>query len=342
MKLAGQRLPGDLKQGLRPAYLIAGDEPLLLQEAGLAVRETAKSQGFTERNLHVVERGFDWNALLGGSSNLSLFAERRIIDIRLPTCRPGDKGGKALRALVEESNPDRLLLVTTPKLDSAAARAAWTKAFEKHGALVQVWPLERNQLPGWVASRMRSIGLRADRGAAEAIADRTEGNLLAAAQEIEKLGLLYGDGYVDEAMVEESVADSARFDVFKLSDEAMAGRKERAIRMLIRLRQEGAEPVLVLWSLTRDVNIIAQAHFACSAGVSQQQALQRLGVWRKRLPIITAAMARIDISHSRRLVGQCALVDRVIKGMAPGRPWDALTALVLSLVSPKAGAMVAV
>ena len=331
MKVAGQRLAADLKQALRPAYLIAGDETLLVQEALLSVIEAAKSHGFTERNLHVVERGFDWSALLGGASNLSLFSERRILDIRLNSCRPGDKGGKALRALVEDPDPDRLLVVTSPKQDSAAARAAWTKAFEKQGLVVQVWPLERNQLPGWVAHRMKAAGLRAERTAAEAIADRTEGNLLAAAQEVEKLKLLYGDKPVDEAAVEQSVADSARFDVFRLSDEAIAGRQDRAMRMLNRLRQEGAEPVLVLWSLTRDINLIAQAHFGRARGASEQQVLQGLGVWRKRQPLFSAALRRIGVRQSRSLVEQCAQTDRIVKGMAPGRPWDALTELLLGL-----------
>ncbi len=336
MKLPAARLASDLKTTLRPAYLVCGDEPLLVQEAVTAIVERARQAGFDERERHTVERGFDWVGLTAGSENLSLFASRRIVDIRLPSCKPGTAGGNALKTLVTKQDPDQLLLVSCPKLDSAAARTAWAKAFDKVGAVVQVWPLDRRDLSGWVQQRMRAAGLKVDRAGAELLADRVEGNLLAAAQEIEKLRLVHPDTALTESDVERAVGDSARFDVFRLADTALAGQQARSLRMLWSLRREGVEPVLVLWALSRDIGLLAQLKSAHAQGESENATLDRLGVWQRRKPVVQRAAKRLSAAQVRGLVTQAAAADKVIKGRRAGQPWDALADLLLAVLKEPA------
>lgn len=336
MKLPAARLASDLKSTLRPAYLVCGDEPLLVQEAAAAIVERARQAGFDERERHTVERGFDWVGLTAGSENLSLFASRRIIDIRLPSCKPGTAGGSALKELAGKQDPDQLLLVSCPKLDSAAARTAWVKAFDTAGAVVQVWPLDRRDLGGWVRQRMIAAGLNVDRGGAELLADRVEGNLLAAVQEIEKLKLVHADAALTEADIERAVGDSARFDVFRLADAALAGQEARCLRMLWSLRREGIEPVLVLWALSRDIGLLAQLKAATSRGESESASLDKLGVWQRRKPVVQRAAKRLTALQVRGLVAQAAVADKVIKGRRYGQPWDVLADLLLGLLKQPA------
>ena len=341
MKFPSVRLLGDLRSTLRRVYLVSGDEPLLVQEACAAILQRAKQAGFDEIERHTVERGFDWNALTAGADNLSLFASRRVLDLRLPSCKPGDAGARALRGLAEKDDPDQLLLVSCPKLDSAASRSVWVKTLDQRGAVVQVWPLDRKDLSGWVRQRMASAGLKADAAGAELLADRVEGNLLAAAQEIEKLRLLHDGSELSEADVERAVADSARFDVFRLTDAALAGQASRCMRMLWSLRREGVEPVLVLWALARDIGLLEQVQFSVGLGESQHASLDRLRVWQRRQPLVQRALKRLGSTQVRGLITQAAAVDRVIKGRAAGQPWDALAALLLAVLGRSPGRGVA-
>ena len=341
MKFPSVRLVGDLKSALRPAYLVTGDEPLLVQEACQRIVKRAKQDGFDEVERHTVERGFDWNGLTAGADNLSLFASRRIVDLRLPSCKPGDAGARALKALATRNDPDQLLLVSCPKLDSASARSAWVKTLDQQGAVVQVWPLDRKDLTAWVRQRMASLGMKVEMSGAELLADRVEGNLLAAAQEIEKLSLLHDGRELTEADVERAVADSARFDVFRLADAALAGHAPRCLRMLWSLRREGVEPVLVLWALGRDIGLLEQIQFAMAQGESQHASLDRLRVWQRRKPLIQRAIGRLPPAQVRALVAQTAAVDSVIKGRAAGQPWDALASLLLALLGRPANLGVA-
>ncbi|MEM9173331.1 MAG: DNA polymerase III subunit delta, partial [Pseudomonadota bacterium] len=242
MKLKLDDLGASLSQGLLPIYLISGDEPLLVGEALDQIRTMARDNGYLERELHVAERGFDWAGLLANTGNLSLFAERRIIDLRLPTGKPGD-GSKMIAALAEQPPEDTLVLISAPKLESSQLSSKWVKAIDKAGAIVRIWPIEAGALPGWINNRLRRQGLNASRDAVLQLARRVEGNLLAAKQEIDRLALECTGGELGVDDVENTVADSTRYTIFKLADEALAGRTPRALRMLAGLQREGLAPV---------------------------------------------------------------------------------------------------
>jgi DNA polymerase-3 subunit delta len=214
LKFNSDTLLPHLEQQLLPVYLISGDEPLLIAESADAVRAKARAAGFTERETHFMERGGDWNDVRASANNLSLFAERRIVEIRMPTAKPGNTGSAAIVALLANKDPDRLLLITAPKLDRDAQGSEWVRAVESNGALVQVWPVEASRLTGWLRTRAKRLRLDIENDALEAIAERTEGNLLAADQELQKLRMIVHGDRVSTEDVLGSVADSARFDVF--------------------------------------------------------------------------------------------------------------------------------
>jgi DNA polymerase-3 subunit delta len=336
LKLAFQQLAPHLERELASAYLLAGDEPLLVSRALERVRDAAKARGFEERELHVVDRSFRWAELESGADNLSLFATRRIVELRLASPRPGDAGARVMRALVERPDPDRLVIVAiNGKLDAAASRSAWAKSFEKHGVRVDIWPVERAVLPRWIAARARELGLKLDADAAELLADRVEGNLLAADQELRKLSLT-ASGPIDEAAVLEAVANSARFDVFRLTEALVAGDTRRSIRVLEGLRAEGVQAVLVSWALGREISLLAKLKFAILKGEPPDKALARHGVWRNRQPDIKRALSRLSWRRLSALLRQAAEVDNTVKGAQHGQPWDALTALVIAAVAKAA------
>ncbi len=331
MRIPQRNLERELKRGLAPAYLVAGDEPLLADEAGEAIRAAARAAGFTERETHFAERGFRWGTLTESAGNLSLFAQRKIIEVRMAAPKPGDDGAQALRTLLDNPDPDTLLLVLIgARLDASAARTVWVKSFIKQAVVVDVWPVERRELPQWIAARARRLKLKLAPAAAELLADRTEGNLLAADQELRKLALTAGEAPVDEAAVLASVASSARFDVFRFTDAWLAGDARRTIRVLRGLRAEGVAPPLVMWAFVRELVQLAQVKFATVQGQSVQSAVQQAGVWERRRPLVSAAVQRHDYASLKALIAQAADVDRAIKSSGSERPWDALFGLTLA------------
>jgi DNA polymerase-3 subunit delta len=335
LKIPLRQLSRQLERALAPAYLIAGEEPFLVDQGLEQIRAAARAAGFAERELHVVDRSFRWADLQASAGNLSLFASRRILELRMASPRPGDAGSAALCELAEHGDPDRLLLVAVgAKLDS---RSSWVKAFEEHGALVEVWPVDRGELPDWIAARARHLGVELSADAAELLADRVEGNLLAADQEIRKLALTLPGRAVGEAEILAAVSSSARFDVFRLSDAVLAGDSARALRVLAGLRAEGVEPTLVSWALTRELTMLARVSYAQAHGENIDNALARLGVWRRRQPAVKLAVRRYGAQRMMQFLRQAAEVDNVIKGNPPEPPWEALTRLVLALF-PRAAA----
>lgn len=331
MKLAARQLRRHLKDALAPAYLVAGDEPLLVGRAVDRIRDAARARDFTARELHVIERGFRWPELEAGADNLSLFSTRKIIELRLASPRPGDAGARCIRSLVEQPAPDRLLLVSVAgKLDAAAARSAWVKSIDEHGVVIDVWPVDRAHLPRWIGERADELGLRVTPDAAELLADRVEGNLLAADQELQKLAMTGPGTLIDEQAVLAAVADSARFDVFRLTDALVDGNAARAFAVLAGLRREGTQAVLVSWALSREIVLLARLRDAVQQGQRADAALARAGVWRRRQPAVKKALARYDEPALRALMARAAVVDRIVKGAEPGRSWDALTGLLLA------------
>src|SRR5690606_38219865 len=230
-----------------------------------------REAGFEQRDLHVVDRTFRWDALAGSADNLSLFATRRVLELRLLSPKPGDAGARALRELAAATDPDRLLIVAVAgRVDGSAV---WVKALEKAGAHVEIWPVERAELPAWIRSRASRYRLKLTVAAAELLAERVEGNLLAADQELAKLALTGVRGEIDEARVLEAVADSARFDVFRLTDAVLTGDGVRAFRVLDGLRAEGVAPVLVCWALAREIGLLVTLKFAVMSGDSLASAM---------------------------------------------------------------------
>jgi DNA polymerase-3 subunit delta len=329
MRLRPEQLDGHLRQRLSPVYLISGDEPLQIQEAADAVRAAARAQGFTERQVMHVESGFDWGTLAAEADALSLFAERKIIDLRLPSAKPGDKGSKALSDYTANPPQDTLLLVTAGKLEREQTNSKWFKGIDGCGVVVQVWPLEHNALQGWITQRLASRGLSATPEAVALLAERVEGNMLAAAQEVEKLAMLYGSGQLDVEEVRGAVADSSRFDVFELADAALSGDAARCTRILEGLKGEGEEPVLILWALVREIRTLALMAVGQADGKPLDTLFSEHRIWDKRKPLFRAALGRHPARRWQHLLRRAARADRVSKGMEQGNPWDELIQLSL-------------
>jgi DNA polymerase III subunit delta len=323
MKLNSDSLEAHLKERLLPAYLVSGDEPLLAGEAADAVRARARAAGFSEREVHFPERAGDWETLRGAAQSLSLFGARRVLEIRMASGKPGTAGNAVLVALLEARVPDTLLLILAPRLEREAQSADWVRAVEEHGAWVQVWPVETPRLAAWLRARCRRLGLDASDEALALLAERTEGNLLAAHQELGKLALLAGEGPVTPETVLDAVADSARFDVFQLSDAVLAGAAARALRVLAGLRAEGAEPTLVLWALTRALRD-AWNTLAGSADGAR-------GGWQRRSAALDRARRRAPRMPFAALTARAARADRIIKGRLAGNAWDELTLLATAI-----------
>jgi len=331
MKLSGDNLPASLVRQLGRIYLISGDEPLLVNEAADAIRAKARASGFTERELHVVERGFDWEALVGNSRAMSLFAERKIIEIRMTNPTPGEQGADAIIELAEQSDPDTLVLVVTGKLDGRTMNARWVSAIDKAGTVVQIWPIELARLSGWIRERLSRHGLVADTAAAAMLAERVEGNLLAAHQEVEKLALLLPAGTLTSETIVEAVADSARFDVLQLGEAAMRGKTSRAVRILEGLKGEGVEPTLVLWAINKDLQWIARAHDLMSNGQSSDSAMNALYVWKPRQPAMKVALSRLSRQTINAMIIAAERADRAVKGALRTDPWIEFERLVAAL-----------
>ncbi len=324
MKLTSDSLAASLGERLLPAYLISGDEPLLAGEAADAVRAGARAVGFTEREVHFIGRVSDWDDVRASTANLSLFGSRRVVEIRLATGKPGVGGNAALVALLGNPDPDTVLLILAPRLDRDAQNAEWVRAVEKRGGWVQVWPVETARLVGWLKARARKMKLEVSDEALRILAARTEGNLLAAHQELQKLALSASGQVITPQEVLASVADSARFDVFQLTESALTGDTARALRMLAGLRAEGTEATLVLWALNKSLRDVWQARAGGKAPAWQRQgaALERAVQRAPRLSF--AALAR-----------RAERADRMIKGRAPGDAWDELALLAADICATK-------
>ncbi|HLA74371.1 MAG TPA: DNA polymerase III subunit delta [Gammaproteobacteria bacterium] len=330
MKIKPEQLAAHLKRGLAPVYLVYGDEPLQLEEACDAIRAAARAQQH-ERDILHAGTGFDWGVLAQAAQTLSLFSQRRLLELRIATGKPGDTGSAALVGYATRPPADTILLVICPKLDSATQKTKWFTALEQAGVVIQVWPVPSAQLPAWIIQRMRAKGMQVSNEAAAALAERVEGNLLAAAQDIEKLYLLYGPSRIEADTVTQAVADSARFDIYGLADTALAGDAARTARMLSGLRAEGVEPTLLLWALVREVRSLANLAHHCQGGLNVDQALAKQGVWEKRKPLIKQALQRHKPAYWQHLLRRAAHIDLMIKGMAAGNVWDELLQLSLAM-----------
>jgi DNA polymerase-3 subunit delta len=310
-----------------PAWLLVGEEPLLFNEAADRIRAKARDLGYTDREVFDVDRRFDWNQLAVSAQSLSLFASRRILELRMATSGPGAEGGELIKTLLADPPPDTILMMLLPQRpDGALWSSGWASAFERQGHVVQAWPVEIDRLPQWITARARRHGLDIDREAAALLAARVEGNLLAAHQEIEKLALTHGPGPLDEDAVAAAVADSARFDIFKLGEAALAGDAARSLRILDGLRAEGGEPTLVLWVLCRELRAVVAERRNPGGGFRGRSPQAQ-----RRAAALASAARRLGGPRLRALAHLAGRADRAIKGRGEGRPWEELEALTASL-----------
>ena len=335
MKIKPDQLKSYLQKSLQtkqlsPIFIISGNEPLLSQEAADAVRSTARQLEFTERETFDIDARFDWNLVFNETNSLSLFSDKKILELRITNGKPGDKGSKALCELCENPNDSNLILVILPKLDKGAYQSKWMKTLESKGVHIQVWPVTPEQLPRWINQRLVQCGIEASQGAVDILADRVEGNLLAAMQEINKLKLLSLEGKVNADIMSTVVADSARYNLFSFIDKVLDGDAQSAAKALRGLENEGTEPLALLWAITRELRTLNKASHQILLGNSKDKALKSAGVWDKRIPIFRKALSRLSPAHLRMLMHQAGAIDRGVKGLRQADIWDELTTLVLS------------
>ena len=343
MQLAATQLASHLQQGLHPLYTLHGDEPLLVQEAADAIRAAARERGHTERSVHTVAGAhFDWGAVLAAGSSLSLFADKQIVEVRIPSGKPGKEGGAALQQLAAGAATDEatLTLVLLPRLDKPTRSGAWFAALEGAGVTVQIDPVERAALPQWIARRLAAQGQRVQAGEAGArtlafFADRVEGNLLAAHQEISKLGLLHPAGELSQEQIEAAVLNVARYDAFKLSEAILGGQRARVQRMLDGLRAEGEAEVRVHWALAEEIRALKRVKDAVAEGRPLPVALREQRIWGLRERLFERVLPRLGELQLANLLHAAHQVDGIVKGLRhpgwPQEPWQALHRLAQSL-----------
>lgn len=339
MQLRGEQLAAHLERGLKPVYLVYGDEPLLVIEAADAIRAAARKQGFDEREVLTALAGFDWNQLAMAAGNLSLFGGRKLLDLRIPTGKPGREGSAALqdycRRCCQQNDPDTLLLVTLPALDWKDEKAAWVTALGEAGAAVKLSAPALAELPAWIAGRLRRQRQTADSEALAFIAERVEGNLLAAEQEIRKLGLLYPERTLTLAEVREAVLDVARYDLDTLREALLAGDAARLARTLDGLKQEGEAPPLVLWAITEEVRALAQIRAGLDAGQPVDALLRDAKVWGARQGLVKRCLTRLGSDDARSALSLAGRADRQIKGLLAGDVWSEFLRIGLLLCGGK-------
>lgn len=331
MQLKGENLAVHLERELKPVYLVYGEEPLLVIEAADAIRASARRSGFDEREVLTAIAGFNWNDLHHAAGNMSLFGGRTLIDLRIPSGKPGRDGSAALQAYCARPSPDSLLLVTMTAADWREEKAAWMTALAAVGVVVKLIPPGLAELPAWIAGRLAGQQQRADAAGLRFIAERVEGNLLAAHQEILKLGVLYPSGALNTEQIRDAVLNVARYDLDGLRDAMLAGDVARLTRTLDGLQQEGEAPPLVLWAMTEEVRALAQI----SAGLERRQPLDALlkeaRVWGARQAPIRRALQRVNGRRAKGALAQAARIDRMIKGLAGGDVWNEFLRLGLNI-----------
>lgn len=331
----GRHLQADT---LAPVYLVAGSEDLLRIEAVDSIRERARAIGYGEREVFDVDARFDWNELAASCAAMSLFAARRVIEVRLPTGKPGKEGAAFISEYCAQPALDILLLIVSGDW-SKKHEGAWTRNVEKAGALLAIWPLKEGERPGWIARRLKQRGVQASADAVQLLAERVEGNLLAAAQEIDKLALLADGQPIDAERLAALVADSARFDVFTLAESLMLGDAERSLRIARGLRAEGEQVAGLLPWLSNQIGTLARLADVAERRGNLSQAMTQAGVWSARQAAFKRALSRGNRRQFEALAVQCGRVEQIAKGRADGDPWLALERLLVAVAEPREGAV---
>ena len=327
MRIDSEDLPRHLAKGLGSLYVIHGEALLLAIEAADAIRIAAREAGFSEREVIIAEQHFNWAELRNSAQNMSLLATRKIIDLRIPSGKPGLEGAQALQDYCENLSPDILTLISLPQLDNATMKSKWFATLEQHAIVVNANEVSLAALPMWLAARLKRQGQSADEDTLAFLAQRVEGNLLAAFQEIQKLALLFPAGPLSFEQVKDTVMDVARYDVYKLSEAMLTGDAERYARILDGLRAEGTATVLILWTVAEDIRTLAKVTRATQQGGNLANALRDARVWGVRQKLIERAVRRFTPIFTERALRQAAQIDKLIKGLRHGDVWDELLQL---------------
>lgn len=330
MQIKPQQLADALQKSLSPVYFISGDEAQQLGELADLIRQSAKQQDFTTREVFFVDKQFDWKQLTAAADNYSLFTDKKIIDLRLPTGTPGTDGAKVLTAYCHHLPEDVLLLITAGKINKEAQKTAWFQAIDKVGCIIQVWPLAGQELLRWMQDRLQQRGIIAEPAVVKILADRVEGNLLAAAQEIEKLYVLFGASKLNTQQIIDVVADSSRYDVFKLVESALSGHADKVLKILASIKAEGIAPAIALWAITRETRILI-AYKASQGHGARELFLKNNGVWGERKQLIEAAAKKLSPYELNLILALGAKADRQIKGQQQGDAWETLLEACLGL-----------
>ncbi|MES2071474.1 MAG: DNA polymerase III subunit delta [Pseudomonadota bacterium] len=335
MQLRFDAIDAHLAKSLAPLYVITSDEHLLALETADKIRRAARGQGFLERDILTVERSFKWGALLAANQSQSLFGDKKLIDLRIPTGKPGKDGGQALQDYVAQLSPDNLTLITLPKLDWATQKAAWVGSLQQAAVYIDIPLVERAQLPSWISMRLSLQGQSADRQSLDFIADRVEGNLLAAHQEIQKLGLLHPQGKLSFEQIHDAVLNVARYDVFKLNEAMLVGDVPRLVRMLEGLKGEGEALPLVLWAVAEEIRTLLKLQSGVSQGRPLGMLLKEYRIWGPREKLMAPALRRVSQATLEAALQDAAQVDKMVKGLRAkdfaGDAWDALLQLGLRI-----------
>ncbi len=330
-----EQLESHLSRQLAPVYVIHGDEPLLSLEAGDAIRARARAAGYSERSVLFAERGFKWAELGAAGASMSLFGDKKLIELRVPGGKPGTDGAQALEAWGRKPSPDALLMLSLPRLAKREQAAGWFTVLAQAGTLVEIWPVDRAKLPDWIAARLARQKQRASKETLQFLADSVEGNLLAAHQEIQKLALLFAPGELDFEGVRAAVLNVARYDVGKLSEAMLAGDTPRLMRMLQGLRAEGEAPPRLLWVLAEELRAIARIRDGLAQGRQLADLCRENRVWGEpRMTLVGRAARRLEKRELDEAMSHSARIDRIAKGVGKGDPWDELLQLCLRLAAP--------
>ena len=339
MNIPADRLPDQLARGLAALYVVVGDEPLAAQEASDAIRMAARAAGHSERTVYTVQGRYNWQGIFAAGDNLSLFAERRLTEIRIPSGKPGVDGAKALETYANTLPADTLTLISLPGLDWKTMQSRWFATLAQNGVVVEARPIDRAALPGWIDRRLARQGLRAERAALEFLADQVEGNLLAAQQEIDKLALLLPPGTVTLADVEHAVVDVSRLEADALQDALVAGDSARFAQVVTDLRDSGEAVPAILWQVTSAVGLLLRLKLALTQGDSLPGLMRTLwGRDKQRVPQIERALKRLSLAQVETALADLALIDRQAKGLERvGDPWDTLLRVGMTLAAPDPG-----
>lgn len=334
MQLDTESLARQLSRQLSPLYVVFGEETLLAIEAADRIRAAALAKGFSEREVLTVESGFEWRRLWAAGASLSLFAQQRLVELRIPTGAPGVEGSEALVRYAADLPPDTLTLVTLPKLERKARETKWFAALESAGVAVEARKVSVHELPAWLSARLQAQGQSADPATLEFLCARVEGNLLAAHQEIRKLALLFPEGPLPLEAVRAAVVDVARYNVFDLGPTVLAGEAAHFVRMLDGLRGEGEGLPLILWALAEEARSLLRVKAAAARGIPAAQAMRDARVWGERQKAMPAALRRLSVPELTAALDHAARIDRIVKGVGRGDPWDELRQLGLRLADP--------